>query len=236
MATNLRLLLFLGSFLAVASCAAPQTEIARHADSNLPEVQAEDSALHRIHSKVVFIDHQRRPVDINNFPKGLNLIFAVVPGQIHGMSQGKVVQSVQAEIGSDFQLDLDGMELKIRDRSTTLMINPYTEGLLVIPSSTQFSRLGTLAVDPTTGKPVGWTSFMDSESSDSLILIYVDQPCSFTGTIHVSGESYKYEISLKTPGFHWIRSYTLGDHDFLFKEHIGRGEVFFFIQNRDQIL
>ncbi|HTN44462.1 MAG TPA: hypothetical protein VMN77_11765 [Nitrospiria bacterium] len=206
--------------IALAACALPRAGL----------LMPDGSTVYIINSRVEFVDHARRPVQVDHPPKDIVLYFPYIPGQFNGSFNSPPLQTLQVIEGSEFQLDLGRMSRRLDEAAETLKNTVETEGLTIDPPSTRFARVATLAYDRNTGNAIGGSSFIDAESREYLILVYVDRPCSFSGSTHISSYGSVYDIRLPRPGFHWLRAHALGERSFILREYTGENEAIFSIE------
>jgi len=207
-------------FVIVAGCALPRAGL----------LMPDGSTVYEIYPQVEFIDHERQPVKIDHPPKDIVLFFPYIPGQVNGSFNTAPLQTTHVTEGSVFRLDLGRMSSMMDRAIAPLKNTPYTEGITIDPASTQFARVATLAIDAETRKGIGGSSFIDAGSREYLILVYVDRPCSLTGSTHVNSYGTIYDVRLGRPGFHWLRAHPIGKRSVILKEHAGDNKVFFSIE------
>jgi hypothetical protein len=202
-----------------AGCAAPRAGLL------LPD----GSVTHDIYARVEFIDEERNPVPVQSPLREMRLLFSSIPGQIDGPVRSEPLQSIRVINVPHFRLDVGGMTEKLREIATPFVSTTLTRGLSMTPPSTRFVRIATLAVDPGTGRSIGGAGFLDPASRDYLILVYVDRPCSLTGTMRINDLRIDHDVRLTRAGFHWLRYHRPEEGRLVLNEHTG-GDVVYTIE------
>jgi len=221
---TLRYLLNVILVVTVAGCAFPRPGM----------VMPDDTTIYEIYSRVEFIDRERQPVKVEHPPKNILLLFPYIPGAIAGTFNTAPLESTGVNEDSVFRLDLGTIATWVLAQGTTpLNESVYTKGLIIHPASTRFARIATLAVDAETKNNLGPSSFIDEETREYLLLVYVDRPCSMTGNTQIGPFTNIYDVRLGHPGFHWLRAHQIGKRSFIVSENTDAHRVVFAIRVRE---
>jgi hypothetical protein len=202
----------------VTGCAVPRAGI----------IMPDGSTVYTLHPRLEFVDTQGRPVPSVQNTRKILVIFAVIPGEIYGEVRGGPVQVIRADMNHPFPLDLGDMVADIRRKAESLQTDFGATGLVVAPPNTRFARIATMAADEETQMVFG-AGFLDSASRDGLILVYVDRACTITGTQHMMGDDRRFDVTLRAPGFHWIRVAGVGTKSLHLTDSDGPQDVIYTI-------
>src|SRR5579862_3656320 len=117
---------------------------------------------------------------------------ALVLGAIRGSFSGTPGQSLQTvPIGQEKSIRWNIDELSTEVKRQVAQLNHATSpSLQVSPQETQFARVATWVSFKTKHPVTLGVGFIDSETGETLTLMYFDQPCRLTGT-SVSGANGK---------------------------------------------
>ena len=184
------------------------------AATQAPTTRETQTGIGTLISRAEYVDTDNRHIPAEFNPKEVVLVFPYIPGQIFGNPTGEPLFVAHVKEDLAFELDLAGKIAEIDNGAKRLQASRLTEGLEVTPKSTRFARLGTFALDPKTGEPLGGGGFIDATSRDFLILLYVDRPCTISGTLELGEERHEHDIELGSPGFHWVRVYRVSTHHY----------------------
>ena len=133
-----------------------------------------------------------------------------MPGEIFGSPKSEVLFQVRPKNNQDFYLDLLGSVKKIDKVAIPLLPKWREKGLSVSPANTRLARIGTFPFNPVTGRLIGGGGFVEEDTKDYLILVYVSKPCKVTGTFTMGGESYDHNIDFPSSGYHLVSMRDVG--------------------------
>jgi len=202
------------------SCAVPRAGI----------IMPDGSTVYTLHPRLEFVDDQRQTVSSIRDPRGVLLIIAAIPGEIYGeVRRDSIIQLIHARPNSLFLLDLGKMTPDVNRMASSLRTDFAAMGLIVTPPNTRFARIATLAEDEETKTGFGGVGFLDSSSREGLILVYVDRACTITGTQHLMGDNRQFDVTLRHPGFHWIRLAGTGTKSVLLTDSDGVQDIIYSI-------
>jgi len=187
------------------------------------------SGLIAIDTTVEFLAPDRGTLPSSHFPEEIVVIFPYIPGGIFGTPRSAPLFQEHLKGNLDFKLDLAGAIGKLEKDSKPLTGTWTSKGLSVVPKEARLSRIGTFAFDAKTKNELGAGGFIDAESKDNLLLVYVDRPCRIAGSFTLGDEHYSHEIELHSAGFHWIRVRSSDGKRFLLGNYSNNGHVKFSI-------
>jgi hypothetical protein len=133
--------------------------------------------------------------------------FGAIPGSIYGNPQSpRVTMNVDTDAG----LIMDFSQFKdMSEQATTITPFAVKSGWNMVPADTRFTRVGTSVDFVGASHRPSRIGFADSNSKDTLLLVFFDRPCHLTGTIIIppqKGEASKnvFEVTIKKAGFNWL--------------------------------
>jgi len=156
----------------------------------------------RFESHVVFVEADgKTPRATPKFP--LRIWAPHLVGDIYGSpNEGEMVQIT---LGKDlgFTLDLNGAD-KVLEKG--LVPTSFSQKWLSIePANTRVARLLPFVLPADNIGPVGVAEWLDQDTGDRLMLIYVDQPARIRGDIVHENRQLKFEIDAPKAGYLWVR-------------------------------
>jgi hypothetical protein len=145
---------------------------------------------------------------------GYRLAFPYIVGDFYGSpNTGDFVVPVSRTPGG-FTLDLnrtqEALESELGPTDFTLRF------LRITPAKARIARLTPIALQRVGIEPVGAVEWLDAQSHDALMLVYVDRPARIAGSITRAGETIRYDIRTAKPGYVWVGGIRAGDHDTLY--------------------
>ena len=187
---NQRGLLVLTSLALLAGCG-PRGEA--------PAPQRPDWVLQ---SRVVFFEADgktERPA-----PKeDLRLWVPYVVGDLYGAPNAGDLAPVMLKPDLSFSLDLNKSHEKL---AKTLIPTKFSQKWMTIePVTAQVARLSPFVLPVDGIVPVGMCEWLDIDTGNKLMLVYLDQPARIRGEIVYEGRSLRYDIDAKEAGYLWIR-------------------------------
>jgi len=178
--------------------------IGASADSATP-TEASQVSSGTVTVPVYFLDESGKLVPSEKRPKDLVLQLGVIPGSVWGQSKA-MLQTVHIGHDSVVQLDLAGLSAKA-GRQVAQLRQREGESLQVSPPDTQFARVatGVWFSNRTVEFAIG---FYDSETTDSLTLLYFDRPCRLSGSAVYakSASRFDYDVETESSGLVWMLS------------------------------
>lgn len=145
---------------------------------------------------------------------GYRLAFPYIVGDLYGPSGTRDFVTPVSRTAGSFTLDLnrtqDVLEQELGPADFSLRF------LHIIPAGTRMARLAPVALQRDGIEAVGTAEWLDAQSRRPLMLVYVDRPAQLKGSVTHSGETIRYDIRVTRPGYVWIGSVPVGEHDTLY--------------------
>jgi len=200
----------------LTSCATSSNAVIKPATSNdnsLPPIEAQSTNT-ALEIPVVMRTADGNEVPVDARPSDLTLLIGAVTGSIVG-KPGRYVSSLRIGRARSFTLDLawlggQSAQAVAIDRHFDRALSSSVK---ISPVATRFARLATL----TSSKNRYLSSFVqfaDSETRDSLLLVYFDRPCRLSGTV-VTQEgramaTSDYAVTIDSAGWAWLSVKEVG--------------------------
>jgi hypothetical protein len=145
---------------------------------------------------------------------GYRLIFPYIIGDFYGPADtGSFVAPVGSTPGG-FTLDLNraqaALEKELGPVDFTLQF------LRIVPHDTRIARLAPAALERNGIDPVGRVEWLDAQSHEPLMLVYVDRPARIAGSATRGGETVRYDIRANKADYVWIGAVQSGEHETLY--------------------
>jgi len=155
-----------------------------------------------LESHVVFFEKDGktpRPAPQDN----LRLWVPYVVGDLYGGPNEGEFAPVALKPDLSFSLDLN----KNHDRlAKALVPTEFSQKWMTIePTSARVARLSPFVMPVDGIAPVGMCEWLDTDTGDKLMLVYVDRPARIRGEIVYEGRSLRFDIETKEAGYIWIR-------------------------------
>ena len=152
---------------------------------------------------VRFLEHddrtERPALPVSEF----RVVFAFIGGSISGYATTDSL--VKPKLGDDYRFNLDLSVLAAEAELAASEVTTEIGTLAIEPRETRLTRVGTFTMDAALQNRVGSTAFIDGETAEILVLIYVDRACTIVGRTRGAGHEYRYDASIPQPGFTWLR-------------------------------
>jgi hypothetical protein len=145
-------------------------------------------------------------------------VFPLMTGQIIGHPGSKQAWSVVDRERAAFDLPLKNLLVAAPEPLTA---DARKSGVHIDPDNTRVLRVATLVGDAATHQLIQATvGFRDSQAGDQvMVLVYVDRPCRMTGSLTAPEGQLMLDITLSSPGFHWLSFPTKGAGDMNVRAH-----------------
>jgi hypothetical protein len=145
---------------------------------------------------------------------GYRLVFPYIVGDFYGSpNTGDFVAPV-SRTAAGFTLDLNrtqpALESELGPADFSLRF------LRVAPHDARLARLTPVALQRNGIEPAGTVEWLDAQSRQPLMLVYVDRPASIAGSLTRGGETIRYDIRTAKPGYVWIGTVRTGEHATLY--------------------
>lgn len=158
----------------------------------------------KIDSSVEYVGPDNSRLNESYYPDDVVLMFPTIPGGIFGSPSSDMAFMVKVEKDLGFTLRLDEKAENIESRSSTLTQEWQKAGIVVEPAETRISRLGTFPYSYASRKMIGGGGFINTQSRNLYILVYVDRKSSIRGEIQLDEERCLHELDFPGKGFYWI--------------------------------
>jgi hypothetical protein len=187
---NAKGLLLLTSLLALGACGRREPP---------PEPVRADWVLQ---SRVAFFEADRktpRPAPKEN----LRLWVPYVVGDLYGAPNAGELAPVKLKPDLTFSLDLNKSHEKL---ALALVPTEFSQKWMTIePKEARVARLSPWVMPADGINPVGLCEWLDIDSGDKLMLVYVDRAARIRGEIVYEGRSLRFDIEAPEAGYLWIR-------------------------------
>ena len=149
--------------------------------------------------------------------------FPVIEGDVFGGPVGTAL-SIVDDNRATFDLQLNKIWKLASAAAKPLTDGAKKSGISITPAKTRMLRVGTFLVDQDKQSLLlADVQFRDSMDDIPLVLVYVDRPCRISGIVHGVAEGpadvVELDVSLKSPGFHWLSFVPQADGRALIREH-----------------
>jgi hypothetical protein len=170
-----------------------------------------------------FYSYDSMRLENHNPEGGLMLIFPTVPGAIFGNATGDVLHV--ARITHDYTFNLS-----LPSHLDNIAKTPNIAGFNVVPANTKLLRLGTFHTLPSHRNEIGGGGFINTQTGESLILVYFSNPAKVRGTVISGSEQFTHNITISKPGWSWIKATKLSANNYLLTEFDGSvGDIDFMV-------
>ena len=175
--------------------------VASFADTALATQQSEPFKTTIV--SVRFLEHddrtERRALPVSEF----RVVFAFIGGSISGRATTESL--VKPQLGDDYRFTLDFSVIAAEAKLAASEVTTQMGTLAVKPRETKLARVGTFTMDALLQNRLGSTAFIDGETAEVLVLIYIDRACTIVGRTHGTEHEYRYDAVIPQPGFTWLR-------------------------------
>jgi len=142
------------------------------------------------------------------------LLFQPLPGKIFGTPTLEYLYQTKLKDSSEFLLILPS--------NIDLLAETFENDALTIkPKSTKILRLGTFHYLARYNDLVGGGSFIENDTGKDLLLVYFSNAIKITGTVYEGNESFKHDIIVKKPGWHWLEATETFEGNYKIKKYTG---------------
>jgi hypothetical protein len=135
--------------------------------------------------------------------ENLRLWVPYVVGDLYGAPNAGELEPVGLKPDLSFSLDLNksnGKLLKV------LVPTEFSQKWMSIePASARVARLSPWVMPADGINPTGLCEWLDVDTHDKLMLVYLDRPARIRGEIVYEGRSLRFDIESKEAGYLWIR-------------------------------
>ncbi len=135
--------------------------------------------------------------------ENLRLWVPYVVGDLYGAPNAGELSPVQLKPDMSFALDLNKSHDKLE---VNLIPTDFSQKWMTIdPASARVARLSPFVLPIDGIVPVGRCEWLDTDTGDKLMLVYIDRPARIRGEIVYEGRSLRFDIEAKEAGYQWIR-------------------------------
>jgi hypothetical protein len=135
--------------------------------------------------------------------ENLRLWVPYVVGDLYGAPNAGELLPVQLKPDLSFALDLNKSHDKLE---VNLVPTEFSQKWMTIePTDARVARLSPFVLPVDGIVPVGRSEWLDTDTGDKLMLVYIDRPARIRGEIVYEGRSLRFDIESKEAGYLWIR-------------------------------
>ena len=169
-----------------------------------------------LHARIEFLSSDlqvtRDPLPRNSF----RLFFPFIAGDLYGpATTGDFIHPV---ISPDYSFQIDFGRVQ-PDLSRSLQPTDFSLDYLKIdPADARIARLAPLALQLDGIEQVATTDWINAETRERLMLVYVDRPARITGTLVRDDYTIRYNIRATVPGYIWIARRKTDDGEQMYTE------------------
>ena len=135
--------------------------------------------------------------------ENLRLWVPYVVGDLYGAPNAGELSPVTLKPDLGFALDLNKSNEKLQ---VNLIPTEFSQKWMTIePADARVARLSPFVLPADGIVPVGRCEWLDTDTGDKLMLVYIDRPARIRGEIVYEGRSLRFDIESKEAGYLWIR-------------------------------
>jgi hypothetical protein len=136
-------------------------------------------------------------------PENLRLWVPYVVGDLYGAPNAGELAPVKLKPDMSFSLDLNRSHEKL---ALALVPTEFSQKWMSIePKEARVARLSPFVLPVEGIVPVGLCEWLDIDTGDKLMLVYLDRPARIRGEIVYEGRNLRFDIESKEAGYVWIR-------------------------------
>lgn len=133
----------------------------------------------------------------------LRLWVPYVVGDLYGAPNAGELSPVKMKPDMSFSLDLNKSHEKL---ALALVPTNFSQKWMTIePANARVARLSPFVLPVEGIVPVGVCEWLDTDTGDKLMLVYIDRPARIRGEIVYEGRNLRFDIESKEAGYLWIR-------------------------------
>ncbi len=165
-----------------------------------------DAGLGSITIPVQFVDANGDAGSEKDRPANGIAWFGAIPGAFFGTVRPPFEPN---PIGTRraFAVNLDELQAVYGRTSATMTADAVAHGFKIIPAETRFSRVATSFSYEGSRRSGLQIRFVDSDSKNTLELVFFDRPCRLTGTIRSPGDTaiqQMVDVTIDKAGLSWL--------------------------------
>lgn len=136
-------------------------------------------------------------------PENLRLWVPYVVGDLYGAPNAGELAPVTLKPDLSFTLDLNQSHEKLK---RALVPTEFSQKWMIIePKEARVARLSPFVLPVEGIVPVGRCEWLDIDTGDKLMLVYLDRPARIRGEVVYEGRSLRFDIESEEAGYVWIR-------------------------------
>ena len=169
-----------------------------------------------LHSQIKFLGPDlavaREPLARNSF----RLFFPYIAGDLYGPAT--TGDFIHPTINADLSFEIDFSRVQ-QDLNRSLQPTEFSLGYLKIePVNARIARLAPLALQPDGIEQVAVADWINAETHERLMLVYVDRPSRITGAFVRDDGTIRYNVRAAAPGYIWIARRRTDDGEQMYTE------------------
>jgi hypothetical protein len=135
--------------------------------------------------------------------EALRLWVPYVVGDIYGAPNAGELAPVTFKPDLSFALDLNKSHENL---AKVLVPTEFSQKWMIIePAAARIARLSPFVLPLDGIAPVGVSEWLDADTGDKLMLVYLDRPARIRGEIVHEGRNLRFDIEAKEAGYLWIQ-------------------------------
>jgi hypothetical protein len=142
------------------------------------------------------------------------IILPSIPGSIFGAPSEPVLYTARAKSDNKIIIELP-------ENIDELAQSFEAEGLSISPGGAKILRLGTFHVDPSDPDTIRGGAFVNVETNQFLVLLYVAQATKIEGQLEVGNETFVHDLEFPDAGWHWIEFYKITKDRYVLRKYTG---------------
>jgi hypothetical protein len=132
----------------------------------------------------------------------LRLWVPYIVGDLYGQAAGEI-SPVDLRANLTFTMNLN---LGYRKLARLLVPTAFSQKWMSIePKEARVARVSPFLMPADGIQPIGTCEWLDTDTGNRLMLVYVDRPARIRGDIVYEGRSLRYDIEAKEAGYLWVR-------------------------------
>ena len=169
-----------------------------------------------LHSQIKFLSPDlaaaRDPLPRSAF----RLFFPYIAGDLYGPAT--TGDFIHPTLNADLTFDIDFSRVQ-QDLNRSLQPTEFSlDYLRIDPPDARIARLAPLALQPDGIEQVAVTDWINGETQERLMLVYVDRPSRITGALVRDDYTIRYNVRAAAPGYIWIARRRTDDGEQMYTE------------------
>ena len=169
-----------------------------------------------LHSQVKFFSADFQVASEPLPRSGFRLQFPYIAGDIYGPAT--IPDYIHPTLNPDLTFDIDFGRVQ-QDLTRELQPTEFRLDYLKIePAEARIARLAPLALQADGIEQVATADWIDGDTHQQLMLVYVDRPCRITGALVRNDYTVRYNVRAAAAGYIWIAGRQTQDGQHLYTE------------------